>query len=584
MEQPGTSAGQQLLIDAVRHHDLDASVLTDPLEARFRTVARWWSLAGVPVFGVVAIRSGVPGNYVPWQSIASVIALAIAVGGLALAWRWEAAGGAIALVAGVALGALAAVEYHPLLALGAAVLFVVPAVLYLLAWHSTQTLRSIVALTLATFVLMATGGAVAWGFYDSQFGPTHPASSVPVPPASPVAWIWSGGVTHDSAVVVASLPDAGDAAPLLALHADGRPAGEVPGIAAGSEGVFRFDLSGLDAVTTHTYAVVIDGTADDVHTGSFRTFPDGPASFTVAVGSCSRIGSNGAVYDAIRNEDPDLYLVTGDFYYGEIIADDVAEYAAAFDTTLTQPGQAALLAAAPVAYVWDDHDYGPNNAAADSPSRQAALTAYRTFTPHYPLALPGDGAPIAQAFTIGRARFVLTDLRSARDNEAPGGPTMLGPDQLQWLLDEFTAAAGGDSLVIWVSTVPWIAAAEPGADHWGGYAAERQVIAEHVADLDLNLLMLAGDAHMVAIDDGTNSAYAPGEPGFVVMHAAALDRPGSSKGGPFSEGMYPAGGQYAVVTIEDDGGDEIAVTLQGRTWDSTDVVSLQTAYDVEPVR
>ena len=81
MDQPGSHAGRETLVEAVRHHDLDATVLTDALEATFRRWARWWSVAAVAVFGFVAFRYGAPGehDYVPWQSTASVIALALAV-------------------------------------------------------------------------------------------------------------------------------------------------------------------------------------------------------------------------------------------------------------------------------------------------------------------------------------------------------------------------------------------------------------------------------------------------------------------------------------------------------------------------
>ena len=84
---------------------------------------------------------------------------------------------------------------------------------------------------------------------------------------------------------------------------------------------------------------------------------------------------------------------------------------------LTQPGQAALYRHVPIAYVWDDHDYGPNDAGADSPTRTAARTAYREVVPHHPLVRPGD-SPIQQAFTIGRVRFVLTDNRSERTEDS----------------------------------------------------------------------------------------------------------------------------------------------------------------------
>jgi len=97
--------------------------------------------------------------------------------------------------------------------------------------------------------------------------------------------------------------------------------------------------------------------------------------------------------------------------------------------------------------------------------------------------------------------------------------------------------------VIWVNTVPWIAKPGSGSDDWGGYTVEREEIANHIHRLGLTrrILMLSGDAHMVAIDDGTHSNYATGAgragPGFVVMHAAPLDRATGEKGGPYSHGV-----------------------------------------------
>jgi hypothetical protein len=80
--------------------------------------------------------------------------------------------------------------------------------------------------------------------------------------------------------------------------------------------------------------------------------------------------------------------------------------------------------------------------------------------------------------------------------------------------------------------------------------------------------MLSGDAHMLAIDDGTNSNYA-GEagdradgPGFPIMHAAAFDQKGSVKGGPYSGGTIPGGGHFGYMTVTDEGG-EVAVRWQG---------------------
>ncbi|MEL7209247.1 MAG: alkaline phosphatase D family protein, partial [Actinomycetota bacterium] len=151
---------------------------------------------------------------------------------------------------------------------------------------------------------------------------------------------------------------------------------------------------------------------------------------------------------------------------------------------------------------------------------------------------------------------------------------VLGAEQLDWLLDELRTSASTHAAVVWVNAVPWIGEADPSSDGWAGAAAERALIADAIADAAIdNLVMVSGDAHMVAVDDGTNSDYSTdGGAGFPVLHAAALDRPGSVKGGPYSHGTFPGAGQYGVIDVEDDGGDEVVLRLTGRTWDGETLV------------
>jgi hypothetical protein len=70
---------------------------------------------------------------------------------------------------------------------------------------------------------------------------------------------------------------------------------------------------------------------------------------------------------------------------------------------------------------------------------------------------------------------------------------------------------------------------------------------------------------MLAADDGRHNRYASdgSGPGFPVYHAAALDRRGSVKGGPYSEGARPGGGQFGLLHVEDRG-DRLHVTYEGR--------------------
>jgi hypothetical protein len=128
-----------------------------------------------------------------------------------------------------------------------------------------------------------------------------------------------------------------------------------------------------------------------------------------------------------------------------------------------------------------------------------------------------------------------------------------------------------------VNSVPWIVPATPGDDAWGGYAHERAEIADEIARLGMaeRLVMLSGDAHMLAIDDGAHSDYSSsGEAGFVVMQAAALDRVGSLKGGPYSEGAYPGGGRFGTMRVIDDGA-TLEVVLSGKDWTGAEIVGYE---------
>ena len=136
---------------------------------------------------------------------------------------------------------------------------------------------------------------------------------------------------------------------------------------------------------------------------------------------------------------------------------------------------------------------------------------------------------------------------------------MLGKAQLAWL-EETLARADEAPLVVLVSGVPWITNRkwEPLAG-WRKYSRERQRIANHIHRLGLTsrVVMLSGDAHMVAMDDGRNNRYvtlpdAP-ERGFPVIQAAPLDRKTSRKGGPSSLGVSRERGQFGLLEVEDDG-------------------------------
>ena len=508
-----------------------------------------------------------------------VLAGLVSIGAL-VAWRWDAVGAVLIAFAAAGLGLFAAVEYTPVIALGMTVVLFVPALLLWLGWQHHRTWGEIVGLAVATTVVLGATAVGADRIYDGFFGPTHPDSTAAALPVDTVEWVWTGGLQSDAITIVAKLTDAGTDADISAevtLSPESGPEIVVDSLVPDERGVVRATVEGLRPATSYRFTVDVDGEPDATRgTGSFRTPGVGAESFRVALSSCARVGSNARVFDTIAAAEPILYIQMGDLHYANIGRNSPAAFRAAYDRLLMEPGQAALYRQVPIAYVWDDHDYGPNDADSTSPSRPAARQVYREVVPHAGVE-PGD-APINQAFTIGRVRFVMTDNRSERT-----GDSMLGESQLAWLLDELTTSSRTHALVVWVNPVPWIAEPRVGGDNWSGFPDERRLIADTIAAAEIdNLIMVSGDAHMVALDDGSNSDYSrEGGARFPVFHAAPLDRPGSIKGGPYSDGAFDGPGQFGLLDIADDG-DTISVTTTGTNWEGEVLVQRTFTFEVPP--
>ena len=300
--------------------------------------------------------------------------------------------------------------------------------------------------------------------------------------------------------------------------------------------------------------------------GRFRTAPlEGiPANFSFGFASCADNKSNSVIFDVIREKQPLMFVHTGDLHYGNIEINEKSAFHYMYDTVFESNRQARFFQNVPLVYMFDDHDYGANNAERNSPSRNASISAFLEAVPHYPLAAYSSGhspqkrndfygpghaqqnSSVHFAFTIARVRFIVTDTSSCKESSSLNGPTALGLKQLKWLTDELVLAAQKYELIFWVNTMPWVVT----CDKWALFDEERKQIAETIIreNIFMKLIMLSGDAHMLALDDGSNVLGS-----FPVFQAAALDAKPTCKGGPYSHGIFPGRGQYGWIDVRDDG-------------------------------
>ena len=427
---------------------------------------------------------------------------------------------------------------------------------------------------------------------------------------------WSGAITPTSAVVKAKLMREGAIARLIvSKRVDfSEPFSSNTDTASAERNrIVTFFLGNLEPDTTYFLAPQVDGRTDLNHRARLRTFPLGSGSFSFAFASCARTASSNRVFTAILENQPLFYMNIGDFHYLNITNDDRQEFRAAYDRVLGSPRQGHLYRYVPFVYMWDDHDYGGNNSGRMAASRVAARLSYQEYMAHYPLAAGRGDVPIYQAFTVGRVRFILTDLRSERSltrDPDDSRKSVMGTGQKAWFKRELLAAKGVYPLIFWVSTVPWLG--EPGAeyyplprgfrgyihhsklprvenedreqrqlaeDHWSIYATERREIADFIKSNGIrNVCILHGDAHMLAADDGQHSDYATGGGVRIpVMCGGPLDQTPSIKGGPYSQGVYlPISGEgcFGLVNVYDLGA-RIRVVYSGRNDKNQEKVSLQ---------
>lgn len=388
-----------------------------------------------------------------------------------------------------------------------------------------------------------------------------------------IGGVWSGSITPTTGTVAARFDTPGVKVRLQV----GTDPSLTPAVysatvttAVGSSGAVKLTVQGLRPDTEYYYGFEVAGVlrSERESRGRFRTFPLGRGSFKIAFGSCGDFRhANQSAYDAILAERPLLFINTGDLHYSDTNSTSADDYRANYDQVLRHPNQGALYRGVPMAYTWDDHDFSGNDSNTTAIGRDTARSVYRERVPHYPIG--PTGGTIGQAFTIGRVRVIMTDLRSAAVSPSlkeSASKTRLGVAQKNWFKQELiNARDSGFPLVLWVSSAPWITPAALGDDSWAGYATERIELADFIRDNRIrNVVMLSGDLHGLAYDDGTNSDYATGGGApLTVLHGAALSANPSTKGGPYSGGVLPGSQQYGILEVYDNGGPSVACRFLG---------------------
>lgn len=269
---------------------------------------------------------------------------------------------------------------------------------------------------------------------------------------------------------------------------------------AGRDFTVRVPLTGLQSDATYYYRCRLAATPGAPGTlgpiGQFRTAPAAnqmaPVSFAFS-GDIQTLTQFG-IFDALTLEDPDFFVCLGDFPYCDG-AVTLADYWAMHRTVRAAPEWQACMAKVPLVAIWDDHEVSNNWDAAMSPSLVTnGIAAFRDWMP-----LPDGPNDIWRRLRFGAAAelFLLDTRRYRALNDAvpaPGKP-MLGPTQLQWLLQALQ-----QSTATWKFVATSVPTFYGGTDSWDGFVHEREQMLAFLRDNHVDdVVFLAADQHIAAI-------------------------------------------------------------------------------------
>ncbi len=379
--------------------------------------------------------------------------------------------------------------------------------------------------------------------------------------------------------------------------------------AAATDFTAEVTISGLVAGLSYTVQIFVDGALQST-TSTFRTFPAATSisPFTFVVLTDFSIGPSGttckdgpglaecpdlasATFRSADAENPAFVVIGGDFDHRNVgkyrdptcDTDRECKYPKMWKDLYTCANWgtdmcAHILQKHVLVHSWDDHDYSTNNGKGSYNDKLLAHDMFVRYFPSYPLPpCTNSCAGIWQKFSYAYADFFVLDSRSQRTAACKNPPTCSGTesmlagytvrgadDQLTWLKDGLLNSTATWKF-IW-SSVPFNKTLLK-TDSWFGYPAERDALVDWIngnnpqQKVIKNVIVLSGDLHVGAIDDGVSGSgqlpemVSPGV-NFTTVSPQRCQSVKNVGRGSWSNGMYTSGGTghvpcngYGVISV-----------------------------------
>lgn len=252
--------------------------------------------------------------------------------------------------------------------------------------------------------------------------------------------------------------------------------------------------------------------------------------FAIAFGSCAHETDPQPILNKVVAASPDIFIFLGDNIYGD--THDMDTLKRKYDILGAKPEFQNLLANMPVYAIWDDHDFGWDDAGRHYPYKEESQAIFNNFWQVSATSRRRTGSGIYESHLFGeeteRIQLILLDTRMFRDDLVPykgfsegdstynyqmdyepnplADSTFLGREQWQWLETQLKIPA--KLRVIASSTQFGIT--HNGYEAWANVPHEQQKMLNLIKSTQANgVIFISGDVHYAEMSKLAEAAMYP---------------------------------------------------------------------------
>ncbi len=235
--------------------------------------------------------------------------------------------------------------------------------------------------------------------------------------------------------------------------------------------------------------------------------------FTVALGSCNYVneepvdrpgksyGNGYNIYESIAAKNPDIMVWGGDnIYLREADWDSQTGINHRYTHTRSIKETQRLFAKTQNFAIWDDHDFGPNDSDRSFYGKHLTQQAFKNFWANKSYGSDkNQNEGIYSTFNWGDAQFFLLDDRyfKSPNDRLTGERTILGKEQLEWLIDALAASISNFKIIVIGGQV--LNTVE-GKENYANYPEEKSKLLKEIQYNKIKgVLFISGDRHFTEL-------------------------------------------------------------------------------------